>query len=398
MILLNIESKIVKFTATIVYFAHFGYDINNISCYIAKEIIAMTELEPIASALHMLSQPAAVSIGGRIVVFNCAAVKAAGTDLTGKRISDFLPVHIVNTQADMFISTAFVFDRYYTVKVSSCGEYRFYILSPDKALLDKNIVLLASLRTAVSNLKFASGCISIIAENDANEQLQLQVRSLNHSYHSIKHTLDNINTLMKINSGCLPFNPEPLDLNAFFGAITDAVGFLIEKQDIRISFHAQDNFRAVADRALLEQLMLNLISNSVKHCTGGCRISISLLKSSTHVIISVVDDGEGLSSDELSFLFDSGAKIPDITSPVAGAGLGLAIVRAIAEKHDGAIIVESKGQGHGTSVRIMLSNSIAPGSGFSSKPVNYRGSDLQRIITAMSDCLTIDCFSNLPDD
>ncbi|MEI3085316.1 MAG: ATP-binding protein [Oscillospiraceae bacterium] len=111
------------------------------------------------------------------------------------------------------------------------------------------------------------------------------------------------------------------------------------------------------DPALAENLVLNLISNSLTHAAGCPSACVSCIASG--FVISVNDDGCGIAPDKLHFVFDRyrhGFGISDIDH---GAGLGLTAALAIANLHGGTLLLESR-EGSGTTVRASFSRNPVP--------------------------------------
>ena len=112
-----------------------------------------------------------------------------------------------------------------------------------------------------------------------------------------------------------------------------------------------------ADRDAVDRILKNLISNAVKYSPGGGRVIISTRAADDRpgmVELSVEDDGIGIRADQLSRIFDKYVRVPDRqTATVRGLGLGLALVRALAEAHGGGVEVESL-PGKGSTFRVFL--------------------------------------------
>jgi PAS domain S-box-containing protein len=99
---------------------------------------------------------------------------------------------------------------------------------------------------------------------------------------------------------------------------------------------------AWADRAKLEQVLLNLVSNAVKFTPRGGTVSIGCSDSSEGVTLTVRDTGIGIPADQLAAIFEPFVQVGrSLTNPGEGAGLGLAISRDLARAMRGDITVES---------------------------------------------------------
>lgn len=106
---------------------------------------------------------------------------------------------------------------------------------------------------------------------------------------------------------------------------------------------------AIADKALLERAMANLIENAIRYTPSGGKIILRVSGTETGYAIEVQDSGQGIPTQLSQSLFEPGVKGEN--SP--GAGLGLAIVSRIAEIHRGVLSCNSK-TGEGTTMRIDL--------------------------------------------
>jgi two-component system sensor histidine kinase KdpD len=99
--------------------------------------------------------------------------------------------------------------------------------------------------------------------------------------------------------------------------------------------------RVVGDPALLEQVLVNLLDNAVKYSPAGGLISIMGRQMGGRIALSIIDEGIGISSDDLPYVFDSfyRARRQDRVGP--GTGLGLAIARGLMEAMAGTIEAQS---------------------------------------------------------
>ncbi len=357
----------------------------------------MSDSVLIAASLSLLDTAALAARRGKIIYMNPAAVSLAGADLTSKPLDRLMPSHIVNNQADSFITSAFIGSRGCTVKATGANGYRIYVISCDDKLPAPSDSVFDTLRSCMSNIKFSASCISVIAEDVANDKLSEYVCTLNRNYYRIKRALDNLGTLSGIDEGSLPFCPEPLDMSALLGNMIDTVNILAQKQGVGISFHSEEHVRLVADRGLIAQMMLNLLSNSILSCGRGGRISVSLLRTDKSLIVCVDDNGSGIPAGELASVFGRYRQRGDLSRP-AGSGIGLSVAKSIAELHRGTLIIESRGEGRGTSVRVMLSYDIPAGRSLSAPEGEYNDSEMQLILTQLSGCLTLDCYSEFLED
>ncbi|HOB05864.1 MAG TPA: ATP-binding protein [Propionibacteriaceae bacterium] len=104
-----------------------------------------------------------------------------------------------------------------------------------------------------------------------------------------------------------------------------------------------------ADRGLLGQAVWNLVNNACRHAGEAARISVSVTTSEGHAIVSVADDGEGMSATERRSLFDAFS----VGENHQGTGLGMMITERIVAQHRGRMLVDSV-EGRGTTVFFTL--------------------------------------------
>jgi two-component system, OmpR family, sensor histidine kinase SenX3 len=106
----------------------------------------------------------------------------------------------------------------------------------------------------------------------------------------------------------------------------------------------------------LQAAILNLLDNAVKYSGEQVRVFVDIAKvDARRVAVRVRDAGVGIPADQLKRIFSRFYRIPDaITRRVKGTGLGLFIVRTIAEKHGGKVYAESEGAGHGSTFTLQL--------------------------------------------
>ncbi|HEY5802073.1 MAG TPA: ATP-binding protein [Lysobacter sp.] len=106
------------------------------------------------------------------------------------------------------------------------------------------------------------------------------------------------------------------------------------------------------DHARLRQVLDNLVSNAIKACEPGQRVFMSVVEHDGESTITVSDEGQGLDQDFVARMFDPFVQSPTWQS--RGLGLGLSIVKHIAELHAGQVSVHSDGPGRGASFTLKL--------------------------------------------
>ena len=135
-----------------------------------------------------------------------------------------------------------------------------------------------------------------------------------------------------------------IDINTVVLNAIDQLWALSSK--LKVTIHHEfdgDELWTHAEPDLLERAILNLLSNAIKHSEAGSSVKITVSRSKTEIACCVIDQGPGISADELPYLFKMFRKAqgPGIERK-HGVGLGLAFVDAVARRHSGYVDVESR--------------------------------------------------------
>ncbi len=127
--------------------------------------------------------------------------------------------------------------------------------------------------------------------------------------------------------------------------VLDAIEIQAEEAGVSIALNPSSlqHYMVEADREKIEQVLTNLLLNSIKYGKEGGRTTLSLLETSEKVIIEVKDNGIGIAKEHLPRLFERFYRVDKARSrQKGGTGLGLAIVKHIIEAHGQKIKVKSK--------------------------------------------------------
>ncbi len=146
---------------------------------------------------------------------------------------------------------------------------------------------------------------------------------------------------------------ESVDLSTIAADSIQLLQPLADQKRIRLNSSLQ-TARCHADPQALSIVASNLISNAINHQPDGGEATVSVFAADHKVILEVADHGPGISADHLPRLFDRFYRIDPARGPASGhSGLGLAIVQAIVENHQGTVEVASI-PGDGATFRVTL--------------------------------------------
>jgi signal transduction histidine kinase len=148
----------------------------------------------------------------------------------------------------------------------------------------------------------------------------------------LAHLAEDLLVLTRAADGALPVRPERLDARAQLEAARARFGRRAVQQERRIDVDAPEGLAIDADPLRLRQALGNLVDNALRHGAGDIELSARAVDGGTAV--DVADHGEGFADEVLARAFERFAR-GDAARTRGGAGLGLAIVRAIAGAHGG---------------------------------------------------------------
>ncbi len=148
---------------------------------------------------------------------------------------------------------------------------------------------------------------------------------------------------------------EPIDLAAVLTDIAGANRALAERKRQQIHLTLPPVRWSNCDPDRLREAIDNLLSNAIKYSPAGGKIELSMAGDNESTVISVKDEGAGLSQEDLGRLFGRFQRLS--AKPTAGessTGLGLSIVKRIVELHGGTVAAESPGPGRGSTFTVRL--------------------------------------------
>ena len=183
----------------------------------------------------------------------------------------------------------------------------------------------------------------IIHDDNLNSQQRSMLQIVQRNVLVLTQLVSEILDFRKVQNGKMELRLSDFNLTESMKQWIKLFSVSAQKKHITISMDAPDTIMLRADQDKIERICYNLLSNALKYTSEGGEISLMAKEEGGRVMISVADNGCGISSDELPYIFD---RFYQAKNAGRGTGIGLAIVKAFTELHHGevsATSIEGKG-------------------------------------------------------
>lgn len=154
--------------------------------------------------------------------------------------------------------------------------------------------------------------------------------------------VDNLRNLAKLEQTNLNLNKSNIDVSMELEGIVENFRPLYNKENYELIGIIAPEIKAILDKDKLKQIMNNLLSNSYNYLKPNGRVEVLLKEENQKIIIKVIDNGIGISENDLPYIFERFYR-SDLSrnKNTGGSGIGLTITKAFVEAHGGKIYVES---------------------------------------------------------
>ncbi len=183
----------------------------------------------------------------------------------------------------------------------------------------------------------------------AGEILERQVRHL-------ARLIDDLMDVSRITKGKLELRKETVGLAEALARAAELVGPVMQERRHRLEVTPPGpDLLLRADPARLEQVLTNLLTNAAKYTPPGGHITLMGVREGSEAVVRVTDNGIGIRPEMMPRLFDMFQQADRVAGRVSeGLGLGLTLVRALAEMHGGGVTATSGGPGRGSEFEVRV--------------------------------------------
>ena len=213
------------------------------------------------------------------------------------------------------------------------------------------------LKTPITAIKgYAEGMLDGVA--DTPEKQEKYIRTIYNKANEMNTLINELTLYSNIDTNKIPYNFQKLNLSAYFSDCIEELGMDLENQHIRLDYSnfVDPDVLIIADPEQLGRIIHNIVSNSVKYMRAdvASRIGIVVKDVGDFVQIEISDNGKGIATHDLPYVFDRFYRADTSRNSAAGgSGIGLSIVKKIIEDHGGKIWVTSK-ENEGTTMYFVI--------------------------------------------
>jgi signal transduction histidine kinase len=173
--------------------------------------------------------------------------------------------------------------------------------------------------------------------------------------------VDDLLDVSRAAAGKLSIDSRLVDLGALCAAAVENGQPVAREKSITLELLPGDSPRGWGDPDRLHQVLWNVISNAIKFSDRGGRVQVHVTRNGARAVISVQDNGPGVSAEFLPHMFDRFRQgEAGMTRRQGGLGLGLTIVRELMSLHGGTVSADSRGANKGTTIRLELAVAEPP--------------------------------------
>jgi two-component system CheB/CheR fusion protein len=195
------------------------------------------------------------------------------------------------------------------------------------------------LKTPITTLKASLQIIDRIKANPNPEKMdnliELSIKSLD----KVSILIEDLLNVSKLNQGQLHMSKKQFKLA---NLVSECCNYVKMQGQYTITLTGDQDLEVFADADRIEQVIVNFVNNAIKYAPKSKEIIIDIQKEDTFAKLSVKDQGQGISDEKLTHLFERYYRVDDHGHQTSGLGLGLYICSEIIKKHNGKIGVNSK--------------------------------------------------------
>ena len=226
----------------------------------------------------------------------------------------------------------------------------------EEADIHKNEFLAMLAHELRNPLAAIRNAVTLASRSGTRENLEWSRDVTARQVRNFAHLIDDLLDVSRVTQGKIQLRKEVIDAVPVLRHAVEAVKPLIDerKHELLLSFSSID-MRVEADTTRLEQMLINLLTNAAKYTPFGGRIQLIAGVEGNQFVCRVRDNGVGISDELLPRIFDLFAQADrSLARSEGGLGIGLTLVRSLAELHGGTVVAQSDGPEKGSEFILRL--------------------------------------------
>lgn len=212
-------------------------------------------------------------------------------------------------------------------------------------------------KTPLGSINIANGLIKDEIEDEApnKEDILKYIELIELSTNTHAEFLDNMLTLARFDDGKIHLNKKEITPDQIFHKLKKNHQMYFEMKEIEFVTHStlKDGEKLKVDEDKIISVLNNLVQNAIKFTNSGGRIELTVEKKANKHLVTVKDNGVGISEDQKKSIFEAFSSSSHGTKSEVGSGLGLWIVQVFTNLHNGEVKFETE-EGKGSAFTISL--------------------------------------------
>lgn len=207
-------------------------------------------------------------------------------------------------------------------------------------------------RTPMTGIRASASFLRDYGDSIPPEKRERHHRNIENALERMNDMLDDVLFVSRSDAGKLPFNPEPVDIEAFCENLAEELNTIHGPSSVKFSAALPPRATFLLDTALLNHILHNLLSNAIKYSAPGHPARFHAALEQNRLLLHIEDTGIGIPPEDQAALFEPFHRAANVGT-VKGTGLGLYIAKRSVELHSGSIRFTS-GLGEGSRFEVEL--------------------------------------------
>ncbi len=211
--------------------------------------------------------------------------------------------------------------------------------------------------------------VQLSTMSGVQDQIDWSMEVINRQVKHLTRLIDDLLDVSRLTRGKVELRKEMIDAHPVINGAIEAIRSLIKQRNHELIVSLEPGLRLDADPMRLEQILVNLLTNAARYTESGGTIWFTAEHEGNEIVIKVRDTGIGIPPEKLPQMFELFAQGDrSLERSEGGLGIGLTLVRSLAEMHGGSVTATSEGPGKGSEFVVRLPAAAARTQEISSPP------------------------------